>query len=176
MLIRPVTNTVTDTDIGRIAEIYGDAVRTGTGSFELEAPSVAEMAGRIDKVTVAGHVWLVVEVDGLVAGYGYYGAYHPRPGYRWTVEISIYVDPAFQRRGIGRALVERLVAEATERGHRQMLALIGDSRNTGSIAVHRAAGFVHAGTLDAVGYKFGRWLDVVVMQRPLGPGAGEPPA
>lgn len=171
MLIRPAA----DADIARINAIYSIHVLAGTGTFELDVPGEAEMHTRYRRVVDGGHAWFVAEVDGTVAGYGYYGAYHARPGYRWTVENSVYVDPDHQRRGLGLALVERLVNDAEARGFRQMLAIIGDRENAGSIGVHRSAGFVHAGTLEAVGTKFGRWLDVVIMQRSLGAGAGTGP-
>jgi len=113
--------------------------------------------------------------DGAVAGYAYAGPYRARPAYRWSVEDSIYIDPAAQRRGIGRALLDRLIAEAQARGFRQMIAVIGDAAQTPSIELHRAAGFRLVGTLESVGFKFGRWLDSVLMQRALGPGATKPP-
>ena len=108
-------------------------------------------------------------------GYAYAGPYRARPAYRWTVEDSIYVAPAAQRRGIGRALLDRLIAEAERGGFRQMIAIIGDSANVGSIELHRAAGFRLVGTFDDIGFKFGRWLDTVLMQRPLGSGATTAP-
>jgi phosphinothricin acetyltransferase len=111
----------------------------------------------------------------MVAGYAYAGPYRPRPAYRWSVEDSVYVAPAMQRRGIGAALLDRLIVEADQRGYRQMIAVIGDSAQTPSIMLHRAAGFRPIGTIEHVGFKFGRWLDTVLMQRALGPGAATPP-
>ena len=111
------------------------------------------------------------EVDGAVAGYAYAGAFRERPAYRFTVEDSIYIAPDMHRRGIGRALLTRLLAEAEAAGFRQMIAVIGDSGQAASIAVHRACGFHDVGVFEAVGFKFGRWLDTVQMQRPLGKGA-----
>jgi phosphinothricin acetyltransferase len=133
------------------------------------------MAQRYDALRSGGYPYLVAQVEGEIMGYAYAGPYRARPAYRWTVEDSIYVAPAAQRRGIGRALLDRLIAEAELGGFRQMIAVIGDSANVGSIEVHRAAGFRLVGTFDNVGFKFGRWLDSVLMQRPLGTGATTAP-
>jgi L-amino acid N-acyltransferase YncA len=122
-----------------------------------------------------GYPYLVAEVGGILAGYAYAGVYRARPAYRWTIEDSVYVDTGMQRRGLGRILLDRLIAESEERGFRQMIAVIGDSAHAGSIELHRAAGFRMVGTFEHVGFKFGRWLDTVLMQRPLGPGAASPP-
>jgi L-amino acid N-acyltransferase YncA len=122
-----------------------------------------------------GFPYLVAEIDGALAGYAYAGPYRTRPAYRFTVEDSIYIDPAAQRRGVGRALLDRLIEEATRRGFRQMIAVIGDSRQTPSIELHRAAGFRMVGNFENVGYKFERWLDSVLMQRALGDGASTKP-
>jgi L-amino acid N-acyltransferase YncA len=161
-------------DITAITHIYADAVRHGTATFELDPPDEAEMERRFARLTTGGFPYLVAEVAGAVAGYAYAGPYRDRPAYRFTVEDSIYIAPPHQRRGIGRALIERLIVEAERRGFRQMIAVIGDSRQAGSIAVHAAAGFRLIGTFEAVGYKFGKWLDTVLMQRPLGAGANTP--
>jgi phosphinothricin acetyltransferase len=133
------------------------------------------MARRRQTLADGGFPYLVAEADGVVAGYAYAGPYRPRPAYRWSVEDSVYVAPALQRRGVGRTLLDRLVAEAEQRGFRQMIAVIGDSAQAPSIELHRAAGFRLIGTVENVGHKFGRWLDTVLMQRPLGPGAASPP-
>jgi phosphinothricin acetyltransferase len=117
----------------------------------------------------------VAELGGAVAGYAYTGPYRARPAYHWTVEDSIYIAPQSHRRGIGRALLDRLIADSEAAGFRQMIAVIGDSANAGSIELHRAAGFRMVGTFDNVGFKFGRWLDSVLMQRPLGRGAETAP-
>jgi L-amino acid N-acyltransferase YncA len=117
----------------------------------------------------------VAEIEGEIAGYAYAGPYRARPAYHWTVEDSIYVAPRSHRRGVGRALIERLIAEAEAAGFRQMIAVIGDSANAGSIELHRGAGFRMVGTFDNVGFKFGRWLDSVLMQRPLGAAATTDP-
>jgi len=124
----------------------------------------------------AGFPYLAAEQDGRVLGYGYANAYRPRPAYRWTVEDSIYLAPSAHRQGIGRLLLEQLIATTTELGFRQMVAVIGDSGQTPSIALHRACGFVHAGVLRSVGFKGGRWLDGVLMQRTLGAGDTTSPA
>jgi phosphinothricin acetyltransferase len=122
-----------------------------------------------------GYPYFAAEIDGAVVGYAYAGPYRPRPAYRWTVEDSIYIDSQAHRRGIGRMLLDRLMTESTARGFRQMIAVIGDSAQTASIELHRAAGFRHVGAIENVGFKFGRWLDSVIMQRALGPGAATLP-
>lgn len=165
--IRPAT----PADIPAITEIYAHAVRHGTASFEIEPPSEAEMAQRQKSLLDGGFPYLVAENDGGIAGYAYAGPYRARPAYRWSVEDSIYVNPQTHRRGVGRALLERLIVESEERGFRQMIAVIGDSAQMSSIELHRSLGFRMIGTIENVGYKFGRWLDSVLMQRDLGPGA-----
>ena len=169
--IRPATAS----DIPAITAIYAHAVRTGTASFELEPPDESEMKRRLEALIEAGYPYLVAEVDGAVAGYAYAGPYRPRPAYRWSVEDSVYVASTMHRRGIGGVLLGALIAEAERRGFRQMVAVIGDSAQVPSIALHREWGFRHIGTIEHVGFKFGRWLDTVLMQRALGPGAAEPP-
>ena len=161
---------VTTSDIPAVTAIYRPAVLTGTASFELSPPDEAEMKRRMEAVLTAGSPYLVAEVAGVVAGYGYLGAYRPRPTYAWSVENSIYVAPEAQRAGVGRALLDALIDIATARGFRQMIAVIGDSGQRGSIGLHRAVGFTFCGTVHAVGFKHGRWLDQVLMQRALGEG------
>ena len=161
-------------DIAAITGIYGPAVEHGTASFELEPPSQAEMLRRFTDITAAGYPYLVAEQDAAVVGYAYVNAYRTRAAYRFAVEDSIYVSPSAQGKGIGRALLAALIEASEARGYRQMIAVIGDSRQFGSIALHRSAGFVFSGTLHSVGYKFGRWLDSVNMQRALGPGDSAP--
>ena len=165
--IRPATLA----DIPAITRIYAQSVSTGTASFELEPPDEAEMARRMQALFDGGYPYIVAEIGGAIAGYAYAGSYRPRPAYRFSVEDSIYVDPSAQRRGAGRLLLERLIEECERRGFRQMVAVIGDSAQTPSIELHRALGFRMVGTVENVGYKFGRWLDSVNMQRALGPGA-----
>jgi len=162
-------------DIPVITRIYADAVKHGTASFEIEAPDEAEMARRYTTLCDGNFPFIVADVDGAVMGYAYAAPYRARPAYRFTVEDSIYIDPTAQRRGIGRALLARLLAEAEAADFRQMIAVIGDSANTPSIALHAALGFRMVGTFEAVGYKFDRWIDSVLMQKPLGKGASAAP-
>jgi L-amino acid N-acyltransferase YncA len=172
LIVRPST----PTDLGAMRDIYAHAVTQGTGTFELEVPDHAEMTRRRDDVLSKGLPWLVAQQDEQVLGYAYANHFRPRPAYRFCVEDSIYLHPAAQRRGVGRVLLAELVARCQAAGARQMLAVIGDSANQGSIGVHHALRFEHCGLLQAVGWKFGRWLDVVFMQRSLGLGAATPAA
>jgi phosphinothricin acetyltransferase len=158
-------------DIAAITPIYAHAVLHGTASFELEPPDEAEMRRRFDALHIDGFPYLVAEEDGAVLGYAYAGPYRARPAYRFTVEDSIYLSQQAQGRGIGRALLDRLLTESESRGYRQMIAVIGDSAQVPSIRLHEAAGFRHIGTFEAVGFKFGRWLDSMLMQKALGRGA-----
>lgn len=160
-------------DLATVARIYAHAVEHGTGTFELEAPSLEEMQRRHADVRAKGLPWLVAEQEGQILGYAYANAFRPRPAYRFFLEDSIYLAPQAQGKGLGRLLLAELIARCTALGARQMLAVIGDSDNEPSIGVHRACGFEHTGILKHSGWKFGRWLDVVLMQRPLGPGAAE---
>jgi L-amino acid N-acyltransferase YncA len=162
-------------DLAAITRIYAHAVSQGTASFELEAPDEREMTRRYGELRDGGFPFIVADINGVLAGYAYAGPYRARPAYRFTVEDSIYIDPTMQRRGIGRALLTRLLAETEAAGHRQMIAVIGDSANTPSIALHAAAGFRMVGTFESVGYKFDRWLDSVLMQKALGKGATTAP-
>ncbi len=165
-------------DIAAITRIYADAVEHGAASFELEPPEEAEMARRQQALLADRYPYLVAERAeraGLVAGYAFAGPYRARPAYRWSVEDSIYIAPEFHRQRIGSLLLERLIEEAQMRGFRQMIAVIGDSAQTASIALHARAGFALVGTLRSVGFKHGRWLDTVLMQRPLGSADATPP-
>ena|SRR5271168_2207083 len=162
-------------DIAAITRIYAHAVLHGTGTFEIEPPDEAEMARRHQTLLAGGYPYLVAELSGAVAGYAYAAAYRARPAYYWSVEDSIYVAPQCHRLGIGRLLLTRLIDDAGARGFRQMIAVIGDKLQTASIALHAAAGFDDIGTLRSVGFKHGRWLDTVLMQRPLGRGDTTPP-
>jgi L-amino acid N-acyltransferase YncA len=172
-------------DLAAITRIYADAVRHGTASFEIDPPGEDEMERRFKDLRDGGFPYLVAQAMGSqaldsqalgsIAGYAYAGPYRARPAYRFTVEDSIYVAAPSQRRGIGRALLDRLIQEAEQRGFRQMIAVIGDSAQAASIAVHKRAGFTHIGTLRSVGFKHGRWLDTVLMQRALGGGDTAPP-
>jgi phosphinothricin acetyltransferase len=170
--IRPATAA----DVPAITAIYAHAVAHGTASFELDPPGEAEMLQRQKSLLDGGFPYLVAANGESIAGYAYAGLYRTRPAYRWTLEDSIYVDPNAQRRGVGRLLLERLIVESEQRGYRQMIAVIGDSTlQTPSIELHRALGFRMVGVLENVGYKFGRWLDSVLMQRELGPGVAARP-
>ncbi len=162
-------------DIAAITRIYAHAVEHGTASFELEPPDEAEITRRYHALRNGRFPYIVAEIDGAVAGYAYAGPYRARPAYRFTIEDSIYIDPAMHRRGVGRALLERLLVESEKEGFRQMIAVIGDSNQAPSIELHKALGFRMVGTFEAVGYKFGRWLDSVLMQKALGKGASAAP-
>jgi len=162
-------------DIQAITATYAHHVLNGLGSFEETPPDAAEIAARRDTVLGRGLPHLIATVDGRFAGFAYALPYRPRSAYRYTVEDSVYVAADAQRKGVGAALLEQLIAETTAQGYRQMVAAIGDSGNQGSIGLHTRAGFRMAGTLVAVGFKFGRWVDGVLMQRPLGAGASSPP-
>ena len=162
-------------DIPGITRIYAEAIVHGTASFEIEPPDEAEMARRFKELAGNNFPYLVAEIDGMLAGYAYAGPYRARPAYRWSVEDSVYIAPHLHRHGTGRALLDRLIVEAQACGFRQMIAVIGDSAQAASIALHVAAGFRLVGTFDNVGFKHGRWLDTVLMQRPLGAGAATPP-
>lgn len=165
-----VIRNVTLDDIPAIHTIYSNSVLCETASWELTPPDESEMRCRMQAVLDQGYPYFVATVDEGVVGYSYASSYRPRPGYRFTVENSIYVDQLYQRRGIARQLMTALIDACTARGFRQMIAVIGDSDNRASIELHRALGFVHVGLLPAIGFKFGRWLDGVLMQRALGEG------
>jgi phosphinothricin acetyltransferase len=159
-----------DEDMGAIQAIYAHHVLHGLGSFEEVPPSFDDMKARRAAVLAAGLPWLVAEIDGHIAGYAYAGPFRPRAAYRYAVEDSVYIAPDFTRRGVGHALLTELIARCEAGPWRQMLAVIGDSGNQGSVGLHRALGFSPVGTFASVGFKFGRWVDVVLMQRPLGAG------
>jgi L-amino acid N-acyltransferase YncA len=165
----------TPADLEAITAIYAHAVRHGTGTFELDAPTSSEMARRRDDVLSRGLPWLVAEVSGEVRGYAYANVFRPRPAYRFCLEDSIYLQPDAQRQGLGRLLLAELIGRCTAAGATQMLAVIGDAGNTGSVRLHRACGFSDVGVFKAAGWKFGRWLDVVLMQRAIGLGDASAP-
>jgi len=165
--IRPVT----PADVPTITRIYAHAVKHGTASFEVDPPDETEMTRRMKALLDGGFPYIAAEIGDTFAGYAYAGPYRTRPAYRFTVEDSIYVDPNAQRRGVGRVLLMRLIEESERRGFRQMIAVIGDSAQAASIEVHRTLGFRMVGNFEIVGFKFGRWLDSVLIQRDLGPGA-----
>ena len=170
-LIRPATAA----DMGAVTDIYRPAVLHGVATFELEPPELTEMIRRFEEITAAGYPYLVGEIDGVIGGYAYVNVYRTRPAYRSTVENSIYIYERMQRRGLGKALLMELIAETERRGFRQIIAVIGDSANAGSIGLHRACGFLFSGVLHSVGYKHGRWLDSVMMQKSLGEADTAPP-
>jgi L-amino acid N-acyltransferase YncA len=170
-LIRPSL----DDDLDTITRIYGHHVLHGTGTFETTPPSVTDMSARRADVLAKGLPWLVVEEGGQVSGFAYGNWFKPRPAYRFSVEDSIYLAPEAAGKGLGRALLAELLAAFERAGVRKVMAVIGDSANDGSIGVHRALGFEHAGTIQSCGWKFGRWLDIVLMQKPLGAGDSTPP-
>lgn len=166
-IIRPATID----DLGAISEIYADAVLHGTASYELEPPGKPEMQRRFEALVGAGMPYLVASDGETVVGYAYAGFFRTRPAYRFIVEDSVYVHPRFRGRGIGRMLLERLVAEIEMRGFRQVVAVIGDGRNNqASVQLHEATGFRHSGCLVGSGFKHGRWLDTVFMQMALNGG------
>lgn len=169
--IRPST----EQDLPSIQAIYEHAVLHGTGTFETEVPELAEMTRRRQEVLSRCLPWLVAESGGRVLGYAYANYFRPRMAYRFCLEDSIYLHPDSQGKGLGRLLLAELIARCEAAGARQMLAVIGDSENTGSIGLHSALGFEHTGVLRNSGWKFGRWLDVVLMQRQLGAGAETSP-
>lgn len=165
-----------DEDMATITAIYGHHVLHGTGTFETEPPSEADMTNRRADVLAKGLPYLVAEDSGQVLGFAYCNWFKPRPAYRYSAEDSIYVAPGVHRQGLGRALLDALCQQAEALGVRKMLAVIGDSANAGSIGVHSALGFTHTGTVRSCGWKFGRWLDVVLMEKSLGEGDSTPPA
>jgi phosphinothricin acetyltransferase len=170
-----VIRAATAADIPGIAAIYAEAVTNGTATFELDPPDGREMARRMADIRAGGFPYLVAAAGGEILGYAYAAPYRTRPAYRFTVENSIYVARSAHRRGVGRRLLAGLIAACEADGLRLMVAVIGDSANTASIELHRAAGFQMVGTFRNVGFKFGRWLDSVMMERPLGEGAASLP-
>jgi L-amino acid N-acyltransferase YncA len=171
MIIRDATAD----DAPALAAIYGHAVRHGFGTFETEPPDAAEMDRRRRGVQGHGLPYLVAEADGKVLGYAYAGPFRPRPGYRFTVENSVYVAPDAQGKGVGRAVLTAVLAACEAKGMRQVVAVIGDSENAASIALHRSLGYVDAGVGKSLGHKHGRWVDIVWMRKPLNGGDTRPP-
>ncbi len=161
-------------DLEAIAAIYGESVRTGVASYELEPPQLDEMRRRYAAVIAGRYSYLVAQIDGKIAGYAYASAFRPRPAYRYLVEDSIYIDERWRGRGIGTHLLGELIERCETQGLRQMVAVIGGAAPA-SIALHRKAGFRTVGRIEASGYKFGRWLDTLFMQRALGTGASDQP-
>ena len=170
-----LVRTVRADDLASVTAIYAHHVLTGAASFELAPPTLEEMQRRHGAIVADGYPYLVAERAGRVCGYAYASVYRTRPAYRFVVENSVYVDAGSVRSGIGKRLLDALVDACAARGFRQMIAVIGDSANEGSIGLHAACGFERIGTLPAVGWKFGRWVDSVLMQRALGAGGLTPP-
>ena len=170
-LIRPSH----DADLAAITAIYAHHVLHGTGTFETAPPTAADMARRRQEVLARGLPWLVAEDGGRVLGYALCNWFKPRAGYRFSAEDAVYLQPEAQQRGLGRALLAELALQAEHAGVRQLIAVIGDSANAGSIGLHRSLGFSQVGTIAACGWKFGRWLDIVLMEKPLGAGSATPP-
>jgi len=164
-----------DSDMAKITDIYSHHVLNGASSWELSPPDVSEMTTRAHALRDGGYPYLVAEVDGVVVGYTYAGAYRPRPAYRFTVEHTVYVDDNARRGGIGSALVTAIIEACEQRGYRQMIGIIGDSKNLQSIEFHKKMGFGHVGCVKKIGYKFDRWMDQILMQRPLGDGSNASP-
>jgi phosphinothricin acetyltransferase len=162
-------------DLAAIQAIYAHHVLKGLASFEEEPPSLEEMRRRFEEILSRELPYLVADFGGAVAGYGYCAPYRARSAYRYALEDSIYVRPDAQGRGVGRALLAGLIRRCEALGYRQLIAVIGDSSHAASIGLHASQGFVRVGTLRSVGFKFGRWVDSVIMQRPLGPGDGTKP-
>lgn len=172
LIVRPSA----EPDIAVIQAIYAAEVLSGTASFEVDPPGIEEMRRRREVLVAAGYPHIVAVIGGAMAGYAYAGPYRARPAYRHSVENSVYVAAWARRRGVGARLLARLIEDCEASGFRQMIAVIGDSAHTASIELHRKAGFRLVGTLENVGFKFGDWLDSVLMQRPLEPGGGTPPS
>ncbi len=172
----PIIRPSRDEDISAIVAIYAQQVREGTGTFELDVPSEADMATRRADVLAKGLPYLVAQIGQQVVGFAFCTWFKPRPAYRFSAEDSIYLSPQAQGTGLGRALLTELVARAETVGIRKLIAVIGDSGNAGSIGVHRSVGFAPVGVLKSCGWKFDQWLDVVLMERALGMGDAVPPA
>lgn len=166
----------TPADLPDITAIYAHAVEHGTASYELTPPSLAEMTQRFETLRAGGFPYIVAQDGGALLGYAYAGAFRPRPAYRFVVEDSIYIDPKAQGRGVGRLLLEALIARSTALGFRQMIAVIGDGRpDSASVRLHERLGFAHSGRLVGSGYKHGRWLDTAFMQLAMNSGTSLPP-
>ena len=172
----PIIRPSRDEDIAAIASIYTHHVLHGTGTFELDPPSPVDMQARRAEVQARDLPWLVAEDRGQVLGYAYCNWFRPRPAYRYAAEDSIYLAPQACGQGLGRALLTELSAAAERAGMRKLIAVIGDSANAASIGLHRSCGFTPAGVLTSSGWKFDRWLDTVLMEKPLGPGDRTAPA
>lgn len=173
--IMPLIRPSRDEDIPAITAIYAHHVLHSTGTFETEAPGVADMTARRADVLSKGLPYLVAEQDGRIAGFAYGNWFKPRPAYRYSVEDSIYLAPDVHRKGLGRILLAELLARCETAGIRKVMAIIGDSANAGSVGVHLALGFEEVGKIKSCGWKFGAWRDIVIMQKTLGLGDTQPP-
>lgn len=171
-----IVRAATEADADALAAIYGDAVLNGFGTFEEDPPSPAEMDARRRAVQDQGLPYLVAEADGRVLGFAYASPFRPRAAYRYTLEDSVYVAPEAHGKGVGRAVLSAVIAACEALGVRQLMAVIGDSENAGSIGLHRAMGFEQTGVGKSVGFKHGRWVDIVHMQKPLNGGDGALPS
>ena len=175
---QPSGHTVRDAglgDLGTVQAIYAHHVRHGLASFEEIPPDLSEMKRRFRHIAELGLPYLVAELDGTVRGYAYAGRYRTRPAYRYSLEDTVYVEPGYEGRGLGSALLGTLIARCEGLGYRRMVAVIGDSANHASIRLHEGLGFRKCGVIPSVGFKFGRWVDTVLMDLPLGPGDARPP-
>ena len=172
MIVRPAT----EVDADALAAIYGDAVLHGFGTFEEDPPSATEMDARRRAIADQGLPYLVAEIDGQVLGFAYAGPFRPRAAYRYTLEDSVYVSPQAQGKGVGRAVLAAVIEACEALGIRQLMAVIGDTGNAGSVGLHRALGFEQTGVGRSVGFKHGRWVDIVHMQKPLNGGDSLPPS
>ncbi len=172
---RPVIVTAEIADIPAITKICAYAVINGRASFELQPPDETEIQRRYKELVDGAYPYLVAKIDNILAGYAYAGPYRSRPGYRWSVENSVYINPEFQGLGLGSLLLDRIIQICTEKNFRQMIAIIADSANTSSIRLHEKAGFTHIAILVGVGRKHDTWIDSVIMQKQLGAGSSEPP-
>ena len=172
MHLRPATSD----DLPAIRDIYAHHVLHGLASFEEEPPSIDELRRRFEDVRLRGLPWLAADFGGVLAGYGYCAPYRSRSAYRYSLEDSVYVRQGAEGRGVGSAILGALIERAETLGYRQLIAVIGDSGHAASINLHASFGFLRVGTLRSVGFKFGRWVDSVLMQRPLGRGDATPPS
>ena len=173
---KPIVRAANSFDSSAITEIYAHHVLNGKASFELTPPDEPEIRARMAKVSLEGLPWIVAEANGIIVGYAYMSAYRARPAYASTVEDSVYIRSGHEGKGYGRTLLREAISLTAGAGKRQIIAVIGDSANTGSINLHRSLGFEDAGVLKNVGYKHGQWLDTVFMQLTIGEGAKVPPA
>ena len=171
----PIIRPSLDGDLDAITAIYAHHVLHGTGTFEIDPPSRADMAVRRAEVLARNLPWLVAERGGEILGFAYANWFKPRPAYRFSAEDSVYVTDSARGSGVGRALLTTLIAQAEAAGVRQLMAVVGDSANAGSIGLHRSLGFEQTGLMRSVGWKHGAWRDIVLMQRPLGSGDSQSP-